>query len=375
MALKIVRVSTRWDRTPEAAAKLVHQGLARLEQTPKAVLLLASQEYNLPAMLPALRVLLGNVPVWGGTLRQIFGEEGRPTRSLEVALLAGEGVQARARWFADFEQAETRAFFPGETSLLLTLLDAHLPRMPRWMRWLARHQGALLGALVGNVAYMTPPLLCGGRRGGSGGAALLALQGVRVQMAWGTGWAPSGLLTEVTESRAEWVSRLDGEPPARRLAAWLGRSEQEWRRPPLRELARLYPLAVEREGGFAFYAPLAVETDGKLRMSLPLQRGEKAHLMVGSAAECLEAARRAARQAREAFGPHQPQMALLLVDWAWAHLFWAHPRQVYLAVQEELGEAIPILGGYTYGPLARLPKDGGGIPQVLDNHLLVALLG
>lgn len=374
MALKIVRESTRWDRTPEAATKLVHQGLARLGQTPEAVILLSSQEYNLPAMLPALRVLLGDVPVWGGTLRQIFGEDGRPSRSLEVALLAGEGVKARARWFTDLEQAEPQAFFPGETSLLLTLLDAQLPRMPRWMRWLAQQQGPLLGALVGNVAYMVPPLLCGGSRGGGGGAALLALQGVRVHMAWGTGWGPSGLLTEVTESRAEWVSRLDGEPPAQRLAAWLGRSEREWTRPPLRELARLYPLAVEREGAFAFYAPLAVETDGGLRMSQSLRRGEKAHLMVGSAAECLKAARQAAQQALEAFGAHRPQMALLLVDWAWAHLFWAHPHDVYRAVQQVLGEGIPILGGYTYGPLAR-PAGEEGAPRVLDNHLLVALLG
>lgn len=374
MALKIVRESTRWDRTPEAAAKLVHRGMARLEQTPEAVILLSSQEYNLPAMLPALRVLLGDVPVWGGTLRQIFGMDGRPARSLEVALLAGEGVKAQARWFADLEQADPQVFFPDETSLAMALLDAQLPRLPRWLHWLAQHQGPLLGALVGNVAYMVPPLLCGGHRGGSGGAALLTLQGVRVHMAWGTGWGPSGLLTEVTESQAEWVSRLEDAPPAQRLAAWLGRSERDWTRPPLRELARLYPLAVDRGEEFAFYAPLAVETDGRLRLSQPLQRGEKVHLMVGSAAECLEAARRAARQALKAFGPHRPQMALLLVDWAWAHLFWAHPHDVYRVVQQALGKEIPILGGYTYGPLARLAKEGEP-PRLLDNHLLVALLG
>ncbi len=382
MALRVVRESTRWDRTPEAAAKLVHRGLARLEQTPEAVFLLASQEYNLPEMLASLRVLLGDTPVWGGTLRQIFGEDGRPSRSLEVALLGGEGIKARARWFTDLAQAEGEgevlAQEAEQEGLLLALLDAQLPRMPRWLRWLGHQpQAAVLGALVGNVAYMVPPLLCAGSRGGAGGVALMALQGVRLSVAWGTGWQPSGLLTEVTESRAEWVARLDGEPPAQRLAAWLGRSERDWTRPPLRELARLYPLAVEQEGTFAFYAPLAVETDGSLRLSRPLHRGEKAHLMMGSATECLTAAQQAARQALEAFGPGRPQMALLLVDWAWAHLFWAHPRDVYLAVEEVLGKDVPILGGYTYGPLVR-PQEGTekpSLPMILDNHLLIALLG
>ncbi len=373
MGLQVVKESTHWDRSPEAAVKLVHKGLGRLEQQPQAVIMLASQEYDLPAMLPTLRVLLGDVPIWGGTLRQIWGPDGRPARALEVALLAGEGVQAEALWFPALERAEERDLTDWADAVLWTLMDAQTPRMLRWMHWLGRHRGPIYGAMVGNTAYMVRARLCAGGRGGQGGAALMALRGVEVSAAWATGWAPSGLLTEVTESRAERVYRLDGELAARRLATWLGRAERDWVRPPLRELARLYPLLVEEGEEAAWYAPLAVETDGSIRLTLPLHRGQRAHLAVGSAAECLEAARRAAREALQRFSGAQPRLALLLVDWAWAHLFWARPRSVYQAVREVLGEDIVIMGGYTYGPLVRAqPEDD---PQVFDNHLLVTLLG
>ena len=373
--LKVAVEYTHWDRSPEAAVKLVHRGLGRLGQHPKAVILLASQEYDLPIMLPPLRILLGDVPVWGGTLRQIWNpEEGRPSRSLQVALLWGDDLSAEAVWFPTLDQAEAHEWEDWAEAAVWALVDAQTPRMPRWMRWLGQHQGELAGTVIGNTAYLMRAYLCGGIRGGSGGATLMAMRGLRQSVAWDTGWAPTGILTEVTESRAERVYRLDGQLAAQRLGQWFGTSERRWVRPPLRELARMYSLAVEERRGLRWYAPLAVETDGSLRMTLPLRRGQVAHLMVGSANDCLEAARRAARRALERFAGERPALAFLLVDWAWAHLFWARPRAVYHAVREVLGPEVPILGGYGYGPIAR-PAGETDSPLVWDNHLLLALFG
>ncbi len=373
--LKVVVEYTHWDRSPEAAVKLVHRGLGRLGQHPKVVLILASQEYDLPAMLPPLRILLGDVPVWGGTLRQIWSpEEGRPARSLEVALVWGDELEAEAVWFPTLDQAEVHDWRAWEGATVWTLVDAQTPRMPRWMRWLGSHQGELYGSVIGNTAYLMRAYLCGGARGGTGGATVMALRGLDQAVHWGTGWAPTGILTEVTESRAERVYRLDGQLAAERLSQWFGGGERRWVRPPLRELARMYPLAVEERRGLQWYAPLAVETDGSLRMTLPLRRGHMAHLMVGSATDCLEAARRTAQQALQDFPGEKPALAMLLVDWAWAHLFWARPWAVYRVVQEVLGEDVPILGGYGYGPIAR-PVGEEGSPLLWDNHLLLALWG
>ncbi len=370
--VKVVTEFAHWDRSPEAAVKLAHRALGRLEEHPKVVVLLASQEYDLPAMLPALRMLLGDVPIWGSTLRQIWHPEGRPSRSLQVILLSGEEIQADTRWFTTWEQAEEHDLTRWEDSTLWVLLDALTPPAPQWLDWLRGHPGAIYGAVTGNAAYGHPARLCAGHRGGSGGMALLALRGLQASAAWATGWAPSGLLVEVTQSHGPRVVQFNGQPAAAQLSAWMGAPEEHWRRPPLRELVRLYPLTVETPEGMAWYAPLAVEQDGSLRLTLPLAPGTTAHLMVGSPQECLAAAQQAARQALEGLASQRPRLALLLVDWAWAHLFWARPQAVHQAVRQVLGAEVPIVGGYTYGPLVR-PGSPPTPVQVLDNHLLLVL--
>ncbi len=373
MSLQVAWEITVVDRTEEAAVKLAHQALARLEEEPKAVWLFGSQEYDLSSMLGPLQVLLGPVPVWGMTLYRVWGTDGTPLRLLGVALLAGESLQAEAQWYPTLDEAEaTESRLGGEEGLLLLGMDAYTPRLPRWMRWLAQYDLPLFGAMMGGTLVMGRAQLCAGDRGGMGGAALMRLGGVTHAAAWTTGWAPSGLLVEVTESRAERVYRLDGRLAAERLGEVFGRTARQWSYPPLRELARLYPLAVEHKGGWDWFAPLEVETDGSLRMTLPLRRGRTAHIMVGSATDCLQAAQTAARQALERLGT-TPRAALMLVDWAWAQLFWARPTEIYRAVQEVLGPEVPIMGGYTAGPVVRPP--GESALQVLDNHLLLLLLG
>lgn len=372
MSLRIAWESTAVDRTEEAAVKLVHQALARLEGEAKALWLFGSQEYDLASMLPPIQVLLGDIPVWGMTLYRIWDEEGLPSRMLGVAVLGGEEVEGEAEWYPTLSEAEAQGRPVTEPDAVTLLgIDAYTPHLPRWMNWLSNFSGALYGTMMGGTLTLGRTQLCAGGRGGLGGVARMTLRGVRHAAAWGTGWAPSGLLVEVTESRGERVYRLDGQLATERLAEVFGRSPRQWSYPPLRELARLYPLAVESKETWSWHAPLEVETDGSLRMTLPLRRGRTAHVMVGSAAECLEQARQAAERARAALGT-APQAGLLFVDWAWAHLFWARPRAVYRAVQEVLGSEIPLLGGYAAGPLVR-PAEETSAPQVLDNHLLLVL--
>lgn len=376
MSLEIAWEITVVDRTEEAAVKLTHQALARLTQEPRAVFLFGSQEYDLVSMVGPLHVFLGPVPVWGMNLYRVWGQDGSPLRLLGVGILAGDAVQAEAHWYPTLEEAEaTEARLDAEASdkgLLLLGMDAYTPRLPRWVHWLSGHRLPMYGAMMGGTLIMGRAQLCAGERGGMGGAALMRLDGVSWSAAWDTGWAPSGLLVEVTESRAERVYRLDGKLAAERLGDIFGRSPRQWSYPPLRYMARLYPLAVESRAGWEWFAPLEVETDGSLRMTLPLRRGRTAHVMVGSATECLQAARNAARQALERLQA-PPKGALLLVDWAWAQLFWARPDEIYRAVREVLGPEVPIMGGYTAGPVAFEPTQGHF--QVLDDHLLLVLLG
>jgi hypothetical protein len=118
-------------------------------------------------------------------------------------------------------------------------------------------------------------------------------------------------------------------------------------------------------------APLRVESDGSLRMCTALPEGVLAHFMVASAETCLQAAKRAAQQALAGLNGARPVLALALVDTAWQIVLQAQPGSEASALRSVLGPDLPLIGGYTYGQIARSSGHGGA--ELLNNHILVAL--
>jgi hypothetical protein len=116
-----------------------------------------------------------------------------------------------------------------------------------------------------------------------------------------------------------------------------------------------------------------VEADGSLRMNASLPEGKLVDLMIGTQQGCLDAARRAASQALSALGGGVPRLAVLLVDAAWGLMLELQPGGEAKAVREVLGDDVPLLGGYTYGQIARLQPRGPA--QLLNQHMVVILFG
>jgi hypothetical protein len=71
-------------------------------------------------------------------------------------------------------------------------------------------------------------------------------------------------------------------------------------------------------------------------------------------------------------GDVKPVLAVVLVDVAWQMLLKAHPGVEIDAVQEILGNKIPIAGGYTLGQLV---PDEKTHPKFLNQHITVILFG
>ena len=109
-------------------------------------------------------------------------------------------------------------------------------------------------------------------------------------------------------------------------------------------------------------------------MNAALRDGSDAYLMLGSPADCLEAARQAAKQALAELGEMKPVFALVLVDIAWQMLLQAQPGQEIEAVRDVLGDGVLIAGGYTTGQILP-PRDKNEGSRFLNQHIVVAVFG
>jgi hypothetical protein len=91
--------------------------------------------------------------------------------------------------------------------------------------------------------------------------------------------------------------------------------------------------------------------------------------LVGSRVSCENAAQQAAQQALQQLEGKKPVFALVLVDVAWEMLLKSHPGSEISAVQDILGEEVPIAGGYTLGQIVRHKESR--LSQLLNQHIVV----
>jgi hypothetical protein len=108
-------------------------------------------------------------------------------------------------------------------------------------------------------------------------------------------------------------------------------------------------------------------------MNAPVRDGADAFVLVGSRTSCEEAARQATQQALRELDGVKPAFALVLVDIAWQMLLKATPGAEIAAIQEIIGEQVPIAGGYTLGQV--VPGNETTAPGFLNQHIVVILFG
>lgn len=365
----------------EAGLQATHQALNKLgANVPGLGIVIASHQYQAREVLNGVSSLLGDTPMIGFSSPAGLTRDGIQPHSVVVALLSGD-FQTETLWLPGYAQSgretaskiEQHAAARVERQSVLFFADGFNGDAEQFCSSLPTALD-VIGALSSGDLHTGNTYQMIGTQTGAGGMAAAFLRGdLHVGVGADHGWDAVGNQFRVTRSRGFWLRTLDGRPASEAYASLFGHPARDWAFPPLSYLARLYPLGMEQSDGMVVRAPIRVEADGSFRMNAIIRDGVDAFLLVGSRASCERAAKTAAQQALLKLGDAKPRLALVLVDVAWQMLLKAQPGAEIAAVQEILGDSVPIAGGYTLGQVVTADEESK--PKFLNQHILVIVFG
>lgn len=364
----------------EAGLQAAHQALNRLGAgTPGLAMVISSHQYQPREVLSGISSLLGDTPLIGFSSPAGLTRAGQHPHSVVVALLSGD-FQTDMLWLPGYAQSgretaskvEQHVAARVEHQTIMAFADGFNGDAEQFCNSISSDLN-ITGGLSSGDLHTGNTFQLSGSQTGTGGLTVACMRGnLKMGVGYGHGWKPVGNQFRVTRSRGFWLRTLDGRPTSETYAGLFGYPPRDWAFPPLSYLARLYPLGVEHGEELVVRAPIRVEADGSFRMNAAIRDGIDAFLLVGSRNACEDAARDAARQALRQLGNAKPVLALVLVDIAWQMLLKANPGVEVSAIQDILGDKIPIAGGYTLGQIA---SDEGAKPKFLNQHIVVMVFG
>jgi len=366
----------------EASLQATHQAMNGLGAAPPALgIVIASHQYQARDVANGVASLLGDAPLIGFSSPAGLTDDGQHSHSVVVAILSGDELGASAHWLPGYAQSsretanQLSALIPeDETRNVLFFADGFNGDAEQFCNSVANDKVRVVGALSSGDLHTGNTYQIAGNQTGTGALTALTFKGnLRMGVGYAHGWDPVGNQMRVTRSRGFWLRTLDARPASETYAEKFGYPAREWSFPPLSHMARLYPLGMEQGDELVVRSPIRVEADGSFRMNAPVRDGADAFLLVGSRANCQKAAQEAAQQALRALYGIKPAFALVLVDISWQMLLKATPGAEISAVQEIIGEQVPIAGGYTLGQI--VPGQESAPPGFLNQHIVVILLG
>ncbi len=366
----------------EAGLQAAHQALNQLGTvTPTFGIVIAPHRFDPQSVASGVTSLLSNIPLIGFSASAGLTKTGLHSSSVIVAFIGGDEIQAESHWFPAYSQASSETAMrisqligyeqrPAES--LLVFADGLNGNAEEFCNALPANMPLVGGLSTGDPQSQDGYQIAGSQSGNAGMAAAFLRGNISVGIGHGHGWHPVGNHFRVTRSRGFWVRTLDGRPASETYSKMFGQPAREWAFPPLNYMTRIYPLGFEQQDTdrLLVRAPVRVEADGSFRMNAVLRDGSDAYLLIGSPADCDAAAREAAQEAVRALGESKPVFVLVLVDAAWQILLQARPGSEIKAIQEVVGDEVPIAGGYTLGQI--VPAQGSeGHPKFLNEHIVV----
>ena len=366
----------------EASLQATHHALNNLGAVaPGLGIVIASHQYQARDVASGVASLLGDAPLIGFSSPAGLTGDGVHTHSVVVAVISAESLEAGSHWLSGYAQSSRETatqlgmLVSGEQSQnILFFADGFNGDAEQFCNSISLNKARIAGALSSGDLHTGNTYQIAGNQNGAGALTALTFSGdLRIGIGHAHGWDPVGGQMRVTRSRGFWLRTLNARPASETYAELFGFPAREWGFPPLSHMARLYPLGMEQGDELVIRSPIRVEADGSFRMNASVRDGADAFILVGSRISCQKAAQQATQQALRELDGVKPAFALVLVDIAWQMLLQATPGAEIAAIQEIIGEDIPIAGGYTLGQI--VPGAESASPGFLNQHIVVILFG
>ena len=366
----------------EASLQATHIALNNLGAVaPGLGIVIASHQYQARDVANGVASLLGDAPLIGFSSPAGLTGNGLYNHSVVVAVLSADDLAAGSHWLSGYAQSsretasQLEMLVSGEQARnTIFFADGFNGDAEQFCNSISPNKFRIVGSLSSGDLHTGNNYQIAGNQNGAGALTALTFSGnLRMGVGHAHGWDPVGGQMRVTRSRGFWLRTLDARPASETYAELFGFPARDWGFPPLSHMARLYPLGMEQGEELVVRSPIRVEADGSFRMNAPVRDGADAFILVGSRISCQEAAQKATQQALRELDGVKPAFALVLVDIAWQMLLKATPGAEITAIQEIIGEEVPIAGGYTLGQV--VPGSVDAPPEFLNQHIVVILFG
>ncbi|MFB1484330.1 FIST signal transduction protein [Corallococcus sp. RDP092CA] len=372
------------------AAREASQEALRGADAPAFALVLCTDQYDAAALASAVGAALGDIPWAGGCAAGVFAGTELLLQGLVIALFLGGdfrvgvgmggpvSVSPRAAGRAAVAEAFGRLppKPPGYRRMLFVLPDALSGNPTEVVRGAQQEAGAGVrwaGGGAGNDVRFVKTAQFTRGHAYQDQVVVIALDaqspfGVGLQH----GWSPYGPPSHVTKARGPTAVELDYEcafEVYRHTAERRGDALDAQRFP---RFAMTHPLGIPQANGeFVIRDPLAVEPDGSVRCIAEVPDGSLVRVMEGRRAELLDAAGRAATQARES--TPGPLGGAVVFDCVSRYLLLGEEgvRDELSRFQDALGAGVPVVGCLTLGEVGAM---GGGAPQFHNKTSVVVAL-
>lgn len=374
----------------DAGLQAAQQAMAHLgTMMPKMGVVIVTDDYSVERVLSGVLARLDQVPLIGFSTSAVLTSNGMHRRSVIVALLGGDSLNARSGWWYGFAEnsrktAQTMlqqlAVEKDTKGLLLIAADGLRGDAEQICSVLPSGELVVAGcACAGEMKRLNSYQIGGGQSGSDGLAGSLLTGSLVVGVGIGHGWQRMGPHFRVSRAQGSAVWELDGKPIAQIYADLFGYPIDAWTVPPLNELVRLYPWEIEREGACsppqnpgAIRSPLRMDAEGFCRFNTSIEENSIVHLMIGSQDACLEAAKSATQAALDQIGEARPIFGLILIDRVWDYLLKDLFDSLIEDIHKMIGKDVSICGGLTVGQIAS--SQSSGAVQYLHQCIEVVIL-
>ncbi|MFA6349398.1 MAG: FIST N-terminal domain-containing protein [Candidatus Omnitrophota bacterium] len=351
-----------------AAQEALRQAQQRLGNAhPNLIIVFASGELSVPGLLKIISAALPQVPIIGCSSSSIITPTDILKHGIVIALLNLPGdiffntaCVSHSENKSALEIGEELgkkllyAFQDMRRVLSIVFSDALVKNEAGFLTGLQERLGLifpLLGISVvenpinkQNQLYFNQSIIAN--------AACGILLGGRLTFTLSTkhGWKPLGKPRYVTKSSGNILHEIDGQPAVQIYEEYLATNISKLKS-ELKRLSSLYPIGIHlaEENEYLLRNALEITKNGSLVMHGDIPEGSTIRFMISTKEACLEAAREAAREVKNALHSNKADFILIL-DSVWRSLILGRQANNEIEIiKEELGADTPMLGFYTAG--------------------------